>query len=231
VDERVYEDRAEIARIFFQQLDTAQFSRNGAVQEALADGVKTFSISWKETDKEAVKRFLAGIPNGLTVYTTYHHEPEDDHGKPGDAAYKTWSAQYKQNWVAQAPLMRAEGFIPTSILMEWTLDSRSGRNVADWTPPKGTVDVFAFDAYYGANQNAETQVGRMEAATRAAGATRTGVAETGAPVNYAPRVERTKAFKAAVLDSGMFDWAIYWNDTTGSYDARMNAATADAWFD
>lgn len=232
VDEGMYDGRAAAARIFFQQLDSAKFSSNGAVKEALADGVKTFVISWKETDQSAIKTFLAGIPDGLTVYTSFNHEPEDDHGSPGSADYKAWSAEYKHQWSVQSPLMRAEGFIPTNILMAWTLSSGSGRDVADWTPPKGTVDVFAFDAYYGKGKSPSALVDRMTAATRAAGLSRTGLGETGAPSSDADRVANTKEMKQAVNDSGMFDFALYWNSSGPSgYDSRMDQATADAWFD
>ncbi len=55
-----------------------KFSGNQGVQDALADGIKTFVISWKETDPSAIRSFLADIPNGLTVYTSFNHEPEND---------------------------------------------------------------------------------------------------------------------------------------------------------
>jgi hypothetical protein len=227
----MYAGRATAARIFFQQLDGAKFSSNGAVKQALADGVKTFVISWKETDQNAIKTFLAGIPDGLTVYTSFNHEPEDDEGSPGSAAYNAWSQEYKHQWSVQAPLMRAEGFIPTNILMAWTLSPGSGRDVAEWTPPKGTVDVFAFDAYYGKGKQPANLVDKMTAAAKAAGVTRTGLGETGAPASDANRVENTRAMRDAVLKSGVFDFALYWNSSGPSgYDSRMDQATADAWF-
>jgi hypothetical protein len=231
VDERIYDGRAQVARIFFQQLDGTQFSRNGAVQEALGDGVKTFVISWKETDLSAIRTFLAGIPDGLTVYTTFNHEPEDDHGRPGSATYKAWSAEYKRQWALQSPVMRAQGTIPTNILMAWTLSPKSGRDVADWTPPRGTVDVFAFDAYYGKGKDPSALVDRIVTATRAAGLSRTGLGETGAPASDPSRVLNTREMHAAVKSAGIFDFACYWNSAEGTgYDSRMDAATVDAWF-
>ncbi len=65
--------------------------------------MKTFVISWKETDRHAIKKFLKGIPDKLRVYTSFNHEPEDDHGRPGSAAYKAWSREYKHQWERQAP--------------------------------------------------------------------------------------------------------------------------------
>ena len=57
----------------------------------MADGIKTFVISWKETDQNAIRTFLAGIPDRLTVYTSFNHEPENDTGRPGSAGYKQWA--------------------------------------------------------------------------------------------------------------------------------------------
>ncbi len=230
VDEGVYAGRAEVARVFFQQLDGARFSGNAAVREALADGVDTFVISWKETDLGAIRTFLAAIPNDLTVYTSFNHEPENDHGSPGSAAYNAWSAEYRRQWAQQAPVMRAEGFIPTNILMAYTLVKSSGRDVADWTPPAGTVDVFAFDAYYGKGKVPQALVQRMAQAARDAGVDRTGLGETGAPVSDSTRLANTVAMRAAILAAGSFEFATYWNSAEGGYDSRMNPAVADAWF-
>ena len=178
----------------------------------------------------AIRRFLAAIPDRLTVYTAYHHEPEDDHGSPGTASYDTWAADYRAEWVRQSRVMRAAGCIPTSILQAHTLDASSGRDVADWTPPPGTVDVFAFDAYYGSGKDPETLAARMSAAASTAGVAATGLAETGAPFSDPTRLENTAAMRAAVLSAGGFAWAIYWNSAEGGFDSRMDRALADAWF-
>ncbi len=128
--------------------------------------------------------------------------------------------------------MRKQGFIPTNILMAWTLSPKSGRKVASWTPPKGTVDVFAFDAYYGKGKSPRSLVDSMVAATRKAGVSRSGVAETGAPTSDPDRVRNTRRMKAAMIDAGIFDFGLYWNSAESSgYDSRMDKRTADAWFE
>lgn len=230
VNERVYDGRARVARVFFGRLSGARFSGNAAVKEAIADGVDTFVISWKETDLSAIRTFLAGIPNGLTIYTSFNHEPENDHGSPGSAAYRAWSAEYRRQWTLQSPLMRAEGFVPTNILMAWTLQRGSGRSVAEWTPPRGTVDVFAFDAYYGQGKDPSNLAARMAQAARDAGVPRTGLAETGAPVGDSSRLANTAEMRRALIAEGNFAWGIYWNSAENGYDSRMDAAMADAWF-
>ena len=226
----MYGGRAKAARIFFQQLDGADFSRNASVKEAMADGITTYVISWKETDQNAIRTFLAGIPNNLTVYTSFNHEPENDTGSPGSAGYNSWAAEYRRQWGLQSPLMRAEGMIPTNILMAYTLVKSSGRDVADWTPPKGTVDVFAFDAYYGKGKDPTALVERMSAAAKAAGVKRTGLGETGAPTSDGARLANTSEMREAVIKDGTFAFALYWNSAQGGYDSRMDKSTADAWF-
>jgi hypothetical protein len=219
-----------VARVFFQRLGGVRFSNNAAVREAIADGVDTFVISWKETDLSAIRTFLAGIPDGLPIYTSFNHEPENDHGSPGSDAYRAWSAEYRRQWSLQSPLMRAEGFVPTNILMAWTLQRGSGRDVAEWTPPRGTVDVFAFDAYYGQGKDPSSLAARMAQAARDAGVPRTGLAETGAPVDDSARLANTAEMRRALIAEGTFAWGIYWNSAENGYDSRMDAATADAWF-
>ncbi len=230
MDESLYGGRARVARVFFQQLAGVRFSRNSAVAEAMADGVDTFVISWKETNPEAIRTFLAGIPDGLTVYTSFNHEPENDHGNPGSEAYRAWSEEYRRQWALQSPLMRAEGMIPTNILMAWTLVRSSGRDIAEWTPPAGTVDVFAFDAYYGKGKDPASLVARMAEAARDAGVERTGLAETGAPASDGTRLANTREMRQALLAAGVFEWGIYWNSAESGYDSRLDQTTADAWF-
>ncbi len=230
IDERVYAGRAEIARVFFQRLNGVSFMDDISVQEAYAAGVRSFVVSWSDTDQTAIRAFLAGIPDDLTIYSTYKHEPENDRGGPGSSTYQAWSTEYKRQWTIQSPWMRAEGCIPTNILMAWTLDPRSGRDVADWTPPAGTVDVFAFDAYFGKGKNPTTQVARITEAARAAGIAQVGLAEAGSPGDDPDRLAKTAQMRAAVIAAGNFTFANYWNSMGPSYDGRMDEALADAWF-
>ena len=230
IDESVYAGRAKIARVFFQRLTGVTFMDDVAVKEAYAAGIRSFVISWSDTNLTAIRTFLAGIPDDLTIYSTYNHEPENDRGGPGSSTYRAWSTEYKRQWTIQSPLMRAEGFIPTNILMAWTLDPRSGRNVADWTPPSGTVDVFAFDAYYGKGKDPYTQVARMVAAAEDAGIAQIALAEAGSPATDPEQLVKTARMRAAVIAAGTFTFANYWNSLGGTFDSRMDEDLADAWF-
>jgi hypothetical protein len=92
------------------------------------------------------------------------------------------------------------------------------------------VDVLAFDAYLNQADPVD-QVARMVEAVRSVGLTRTGLAETGAPLDVPDRAEKLAAMKDAILAAGIFEWGIYWNDSDPGYDSRMDPAAAAAWFD
>jgi hypothetical protein len=101
--------------------------------------------------------------------------------------------------------------------------------VDDWMLPRGTVDVFAFDGYL-AELDPSEKVSSMVAAARAAGVSRTGIAETGAPTNDPDRVAKVRALRSAILAAGKaFDFALYWN-SVDKKDHRMDRAVSDAWF-
>ena len=90
--------------------------------------------------------------------------------------------------------------------------------------------MFAFDGYYGEGKDPSTMVTRMAQAARDAGVVRTGLAETGAPVADAARLANTAEMREAILRAGTFEFGIYWNSATASYDSRMDQAVSDAWF-
>lgn len=226
----VYESRAKAARIFLQGLGTTKWSDIARVQRATTLGITTFVVSWKDQDINHVRAFLASIPKGLTVYACFNHEPENDHGDAGSASYAQWSKDWKDQWSKQSPVIREYGFIPTQILMGWTLFPMSGRKVEDWTAPKGTVDVFAFDGYV--NKFAPKEmVNAMVAATKAAGLTRTGLAETGSQLTDTGRTKKLTDLKTEIDKAEVpFEWAIYWNAADPGFDCHLNDVDADVWF-
>lgn len=84
--------------------------------------------------------FLASRPAGLTVWVAYFHEPEDEVARGTFTA-----AQFVAATAHLAPVIRAAGGIPTTILMEYTLQQESGRDWHDFYTP--AVDVLGWDAY------------------------------------------------------------------------------------
>jgi hypothetical protein len=140
--EAMYAGHATVARIFDGGELDSWGEYPGAVR-AYDDGVRIYSWSWAGTSLQSIRDFAASLPDDVTIYGTYLHEPEKDI-KQGRITLKQW----KRNTIQQAAVMREVGIIPTRILMGWTLfPARSGRRVSDYDLPKGTIDVAAFDAH------------------------------------------------------------------------------------
>lgn len=151
----------------------------------LADGVAFATaalwLSWKEEDADLVDAFLDTKPDdlGLNVIGTFHHEPEDD--APGFSADKFCSL-FREH----APVMRAHGVVPATILMRYTFSDGSGRNWRDWWPGDDYVDVFGCDSYNTGNKKGNysdpvKQMAPIIDAARSVGKP-WGIGETGASV-------------------------------------------------
>ena len=96
---------------------------------------------------EVIRSFLASRPAGIKVWVALNHEPEDNIARGEFTA-----AQFRAATEHVAPVIRAAGGVPTTILMQWTLSPQSGRNWHDYYSP--AVDVLAFDAYNNSLGNA-----------------------------------------------------------------------------
>ncbi|GAB3408967.1 hypothetical protein GCM10027569_22490 [Flindersiella endophytica] len=92
-----------------------------------------------------LRAWFSEAPRDRDIYWTLHHEPEEDIEKGEFTA-----AEYRSAWrrldgfaaAASNPRLRA-----TLILMDWSLDSRSGRHWRDYYPGGDVIDVLAFDVY------------------------------------------------------------------------------------
>lgn len=109
---------------------TVVYSVKGGDMASVATGSLDASMS----------AFLRSKPADVTVYVALHHEPEDDVARGTFTA-----AQFVAATAHLAPVVRAAGGIPTTILMAYTLQAGSGRNWHDYYTP--AVDVLAWDAY------------------------------------------------------------------------------------
>lgn len=215
-NEQLYAGRAQVARIFLQNLDGRSWGNVGQIARAESHGVKVFVVSWKDTSAARVGAFLSTIPDGVTVYGSYHHEPEND------GQFLTpllWQAR----WQEQAPVMRAHGVIPTPIRMAGTLYGVKGRNIADWVLPDGVADVCGFDAYYEDRDPADL------AARVLAHAEQEGrpllIAETGDYADSPTRPAKSATFYGAL--EGRAIAVCYWNSATVDHDFTLDPATID----
>jgi len=93
----------------------------------------------------AVRSWFQNAPRDQDIYWSLHHEPEDNLEK-GEFT----SEEYKAAWRRLAAMADATGnprLRATLILMDWTLDPRSGRDWRDFYAGDDVIDVLAFDVY------------------------------------------------------------------------------------
>lgn len=97
----------------------------------------------------AMRNWFATAPRNRTVWWSYWSEPEDDI-KAGTFTAADYRAAFARLDAladrASNPMLRT-----TQVLMDWTLDRRSGRNWRTYYPGRAAIDVQAWDQYHYAN--------------------------------------------------------------------------------
>lgn len=97
----------------------------------------------------AMRAWFAAAPRDRSVWWVYWHEPEDDiqAGRFSAAEYRAAFARLDALADrASNPMLRT-----TQVLMDWTLDARSGRDWRTFYPGAGVIDVQAWDQYHYVN--------------------------------------------------------------------------------
>lgn len=217
--------KAQVARIFYQGLGGKRLADEPKVKRAIADGVRTLVVSYKDTLpsnsdifwRDARADITSGVlPTDLKVYVCFRHEPEND---------GTGAQLWRDQWVSQSANIRRHGFTPISILMGYTLMPASKRNLADWTLPPGLVDVCGFDMYVDGRFPYPAIVDKVKAA--AAGMSLPlAICETGDEFSNPTRPERLADLKTRLDGEALF--VCYWNDADTNIDATLDAAAVKA---
>lgn len=92
-----------------------------------------------------LRSWFRSAPSNVEVYWTYFHEPEDDIAR-GDFT----ASQFRAAWQRIAKIADETcktNMHATLVLMDWTVDSRSGRKFSDYYPGSAYVDVLGWDPY------------------------------------------------------------------------------------
>jgi hypothetical protein len=183
---------------------------------------------------DRVRSFLAGRPAAVRAYVAFYHEPEDDVER---GAFTT--AQFRAATDHLAPVVRAAGGIPTSILMQYTLSPASHRDWHDYYSP--AVDVLGWDAY---NTSAQDRVPSYRSVAGIVAPVLAVAKETGKAFGWAElgstclSTDPTCAGRAAwlsalgsALSSSGAQFAAYWNrpELGGPDYTLSDAASAAAW--
>ena len=140
-NEQRWVNRSTVARVFAPGT-LGTWDSYPQLLRAYDAGIREFSISWKGTTGQEIRDFAATIPDGVKVYGTWYHEPENDIEK-GELTLATW----RKTMIRLCGVMRQNGIVPVRILMAWTLFPASKRHVRAYDLPKGTVAVSAFDGH------------------------------------------------------------------------------------
>lgn len=108
---------------------------------------KTAHVSFKFDPTKAfpaatLRTFLASKPENMVAYVAVYHEPEDNITNNEFTA-----AQFRAFVTATTAVCREfKNCYSTPTLMQWTLDSRSGRNIDDYLTG-AEYDVLGWDIY------------------------------------------------------------------------------------
>lgn len=231
------EQYAEVARVFLQGVDGTTWGKDPEAQRALANkNVKIIMVSYKEKNETNVKAFLASVQKSIAatgrkiiVMMCFNHEPENDHGKPGDPAYVQWSKDWKALTAKFGPMARSFGLVPIFIDMAYTLYPGSRRNLADWTPPKGSVDYAGFDNYFD-NYDPVSTLNKAADAAQSMGLPLV-IGETGCQASDPGSVDRVKKYRQACLDRKVVA-VCYWSMQLdgSSYNGHWNEPMMKAWY-
>ncbi len=92
-----------------------------------------------------LRTWFRSAPKDVTIFWTYFHEPENNiqRGEFTASQYRAaWQRIHKiANEICQTNMHS------TLILMDWTLDPRSGRTFDDYYPGTAYIDVLSWDPY------------------------------------------------------------------------------------
>lgn len=219
-----YEPRADVARIYVADNQTNIANEDEYVR-AMDDGVRVMVLSSKDTTTAC--RWYGTVPAEVKWYGIDHHEPENDGVAP--ATWAGWQGIH-------LPAIRAHGGVPSICLMSYTVNPKSGRNVADWKLPAGLADVVFWDYYPNKEANPTRPTGvtiqqitmtHIRAGNATLGISRYGIGEYGIQRGSIYNASTVAEFKSLI--AGDAEVACYWSNQQAQ-DQRFTDSIADAWF-
>lgn len=230
----------EAVRVFYTEPDPWPESRAGTPGRPVIVSLKLNPEDVNAGKHDAsVRNWFRTAPRDRDIYWSLHHEPEDnvDQGEFDTGEYRTaWRRLAKLADASGSPRLYA-----TLILMDWTLDSRSGRNWRSFYAGDDVIDVLGFDVYnHGWKQDtptyysAEKQLSTIVATARRVGKP-FGIAELGSVriPGDAAGTGRARWLRnmTAYLERHDALWAAYYDiDYDGDSDYRLrDTASVAAW--
>jgi len=179
-----------------------------------------------------MRTWFARAPRDRKVWWVYWHEPEDDIKDRLFTASDYRAAFRRLDKLADEavnPMLRT-----TQVLMDWSLDRRSGRNWRDYYPGADVIDVQAWDQYNYVDANTctyqtmeEHEANRTAYQVTMAEGNEYAIGEIGARECIHKRAEWLTALGHWARNRAVF--VTYFHSTKGG-DFRLNdAASREAW--
>ncbi len=119
----------------------------------LAAGPRPTNVSFKASPKSVLtgrydaqlRNWFASAPTDRKIWWTYFHEPEDDI-KRGEMSADDYRAAWRRI-VAIADAEAPSNLKATLVLMDWTVNPKSGRDWRDYYAGASYIDAFGWDSY------------------------------------------------------------------------------------
>lgn len=113
----------------------------------------TLSVSFKIEPRDVLsgandaklRAWFRSAPDNIPIYWTYFHEPEDN-----VESGRMTASDYRAAWQRIVSISREvchPNLYSTLILMDWTVDPKSGRDFYDYYPGSAYIDVLGWDPY------------------------------------------------------------------------------------
>lgn len=223
-------DAVTAVRSFYTGKLVSQF--DAKCKAAYENGVRDFWLSWHTPiTADLLAGWKKSAPSDITVRMTEDHEPENDSPVWTKA---TWDKAQTQ----ASNIVRAAGYEFWMILMGWTANPASGRDLEAWATGNGVHNGYAVDIY---NRDMSVGLGRFQAFAKKHGMpwaiTETGASTKvdGTPQSPAQRLAWAQDTRKVILGFPDVDRpkaALWWdvkNADTG-FDNTMTEPIADAFF-
>lgn len=203
----------------------------------------TLSVSFKVAPKDVlsgsydakIRSWFRAAPDDIPIYWTYFHEPEENIEKGQVSA-----ADYRAAWKRIVSIEREvcqPNLHSTLILMDWTVDPRSGRDFDDYYAGTEYIDVLAWDPYNPWQNNTTYMTpasifDKVIARSKAEGKP-FAVAETGSILMGSDKGTQRAAWLKSMgsyLESKGALYVSYFDTVTDRYDWRLkDTASKSAW--
>jgi hypothetical protein len=219
----------EMVRIYYPGIPTGPWPAFHDAPTVVSFKVPDFPTLFSGGYDQALTNFFNHIPNdGQPHYVAFFHEPEDDIARGTFTADEFRNAYaYVEQLLERGNLAETKDISFGLILMGWTAQPQSARQLADYLPTT-TPDFIGWDVYPGVSaDDVKAKFGAVMDVSQQVGVAETFITET-APPAWTTQQERAEWIPMAIQVARdlNFDGLMYFDSTVGG-DFRLTSP--DAW--